>query len=181
MKLQHFNNKGYTLIELLTATIILVTISSIITAIIVSVLQGSAKSRVTTTVAQNANFALSAMTDIINSSQGVQAIGGTDVTDCINDPYGDSITLLRNDGGLTTLTFDSGTISSSSAQGSVNLIDTSTVALDTTDTPPRITCKQASPYSMPIIDIEFALRPAGTSGKSTAFATQVLMRNFQSQ
>lgn len=75
------NKNGYTLVELLVAMILLITVGSIMAAIIVVSLRGSNRSTNVNDIRQEGNFALSQMTKMITYAQGFEGIsdGTTDV------------------------------------------------------------------------------------------------------
>lgn len=182
---------GFTTIELLAFTMILVVVSSLVAGILFTTLRGSGKAKIGGTVAQNGNYALSVMTDIITSSDAITEINGVPASTCV-PPQGQvaspisSIQFHRNDGGLTTLSCSpsqKGTIASMSADLSVPLIDSSQV--EVADCSEFITCTQADPYSYPIIGIKFKLQDKNNnpqvveSSFSSDFNTSVSMRNYR--
>ncbi len=180
------NNKGYTTIELLAFTIILVVISSLIAGVLYSTLRGSGKAKIGGIVAQNGNYALSVITDIITSSEAITAINGDqDVNTCVptSGPIS-SIKLKRIDGGETTISCSSsdGSIASSSGSVSVSLIDNTQV--EVADCSSFIVCDQENPYSYPIINVSFKLQDKNNkpeiveSSFSSDFKTSVSMRNY---
>ncbi len=73
-------NRGYTLVELLVAMILLITVGSIMAAIIVISLRGSNRSTNVNDIRQEGNFALSQMTKMITYAQSFEGIsdGTTD-------------------------------------------------------------------------------------------------------
>lgn len=84
--------KGFTLVELLVVLAILVTIGSIISAILYSAFRGSGKATTTEIVRQNGDYAMTQMTKLIknsawnlvyNSGDGVSADGKTYTTICV--------------------------------------------------------------------------------------------------
>ncbi len=74
------NKKGYTLVELLAAMILLIIVGSIMAAIIVISLRGSNRSTNVNDIRQEGNFALSQMTKMITYAQSFDGIsdGATD-------------------------------------------------------------------------------------------------------
>lgn len=163
-------SKGYTLIELLAVVGILVTLGGILSGILYSTLRGNNKSTITTAIAQNGNYALSVISNIILSSDNTASCTGQDVS---------SLQFYRGDGGITTLACDTAnkTISSNSA----SLINMNVVQVDTC----HLRCSQPSgdPYALPIIYVEFTLGQIGSplffeSSSSGVFKTSVSMRNY---
>src|SRR3989344_8884037 len=95
-------SKGYTIIELLVVISILVILSGIISGILYSTLRGSSKTKITTEVAQNGNYAIGVISNILVSSRGVAKVNGADITDCTTPKKGPSITVKNIDGDETT-------------------------------------------------------------------------------
>lgn len=175
------NNLGYTIVELLAVTAIIVIIGSLITGIFYSTLRGSNKAKVFNTVSKNGNYALSAITDIINSSVNIESISGEKIVDCVNSNSGDSITFKRIDEGFTTISCvnDRQAISSTSAETEIDLTDSSQVKVEYC----VFTCVQSNKYSKPRIDIDFMvsqkLDPKINEGSSAAiFKTSISLRNY---
>ncbi len=183
---KYSSKKGYTLIELVVVAGILVVISMLVTGVLYSILRGSSKSTVTNNVAQNGNYALSTMTNIILTSNDIVTVGlEPDFSNCTTPQTGTSITMKRVDGGETTLICAGGLIASQSATGDkVDLINASTVAL--VGGTCSFTCTQPNLYAPPVIDIEFSLSDKGDSQfaeniSSALFQTRVLLRNYMPQ
>lgn len=177
------NNKGYTLVELLAVTTIIVIIAGLIAGILYSTLRGGSKSRITNEVAQNGNYALSVISNTILLSEAVTKIDGAAVADCSGSPSGTSIELQQVNGALITFVCEESTIASRSGSVTTFLIDNNTVRSE--DAACSFTCKQTdeNPYSVPIIDITFSLSQAqreATSENTSAatFTTSATMRNF---
>lgn len=181
------NSLGYTLIELTIVMALLIVVGGLLIGIISSALRGSTKTKITNDVAQNGNYALSVMTNIIANAQQFESFSSTSpitavLTRCDRDtatgragPFtGDKVTVVGFDGGITELSCGvGGTISSNSAV----LIDNSRVRVASCS----LTCSQSSLYSPPRIDVEFSLVNAsgGTaeSAGSASFNTSVSFRN----
>lgn len=68
------NKKGYTLVELLAAMILLITVGSIMAGIIVVSLRGSNRSTNVNDIRQEGNFALSQMTKMVSYAQTFEGI-----------------------------------------------------------------------------------------------------------
>lgn len=183
---------GFTIIELLVVIGIMLAVASILTGIVYSVLVGSNKSKISIDVSQGGNFALSAMTDIINSSDKVTKVGGVSVVNCVSLPNGSSIEFRRTDSTYTTLSFSGGGAITSVSVGSIvsptptpfqniNLTNTLQVLIDGTQTRTFI-CKQPDEFSNPRIEIEFTLKEAvgGLLERkaSAKFKTGISMRNY---
>lgn len=189
-------NKGFTLVELVIVMALLITTGGIIVGILSSTLRGSNKTRTNSDLAQNGDYALSLMTNLVINSQKLISFtpnSGIPVSDCTGSPgAGKTFTVLGFDGGATTLTCNDTTapytISSASAVFSTtvptptpfstnSLLDTSQVRV----TNCSFVCSQQDAFSPPRIDISFQLTQPnaivgeGTSGVS--FKTSITLRN----
>ena len=178
--------KGYTLIELTIVMALLLIVGTIIVGIISSALRGNTKTKITTDIAQNGNYAISVMSDLITNSQKLNSLTGypspTVYPSCPMSPgvLGKSLSITGLDGGITIFACDDSrhTITSNSA----SLLDTTQVILSSDpNTSCSITCTQTDIYSSPRIDIKFQLQNAtgATSEKSASanFNTSVFLRN----
>ena len=187
--------KGYTVIELLTVTGVLVVITGILTGIIVATLRGTNKTQTASSVAQNGNYALSVISSILISSDAVLSIQDTNANptlvldedgDCTASPTGNQIELRRVDGGITTLSCENNTIASKSATMDVGLLDSSKVQISTGDAAScYFKCIQepGDPYSAPSIEVGFTLTDKNNSANvektsSADFQTSVKLRNY---
>lgn len=189
-------NSGYTLIELVIVMGLLVIVGGLITGILSTALRGSTKTRVKNDLAQNGNYAMSLMTDLLNNSKNFNYINTLPeliptpypILDCSLKPSGKAISFTGFDGGTSTLICDdtASTISSHSAtsDGTVykttSLLDESQVKLVPGTC--SFSCNQTDVYSSPRIDITFQLQNlAGATVEtkgSTSFSTSVSVRNF---
>jgi prepilin-type N-terminal cleavage/methylation domain-containing protein len=161
---------GYTLAELLAVVSIFVVISGVVAGIIFSTLRGSAKTKITTEVAQNGQYAVAQLNEIISDSRNVIAINGTTFDDCTQlpantsntyptatsspptpTPVKPSVTLKRLDGGITILSCANNTIASNGA----SLINNNVLRA----TSCTFSCAQVAsdPYSIPIVRVSFSL------------------------
>lgn len=173
--------RGYTLIELLTVMSILTILFSIIGGILYSSLRGSSKAKITTSVAQNGNYALSIISNIIISSSSVAKVGGVTVADCTASPSGQTITLNRSDGGVSVLSCANDTIASNSA----SLIDTTSVKVDSTSISNcYFYCNQIAgdPYAVPIVGFGFTLQEKNVTlfenRSKSKFESSTSLRNY---
>lgn len=179
------NNTGYTLVELLVVSGILVAVSGIIGGILVSTLRSSDVARSKTQIAQNGNYAMSAMSEVIKRSRDVTSMAGvSDFAGCVGGPIeSDTITLLMPEGNEAELTCSdpSGRVASRSGDMTYFLTseDTSIVSGSC-----KISCNQASKYSPPLIEIKFQLGVRDDStgevfeGSEESFQTQISSRNY---
>jgi len=188
------SEKGYTVIELLTVAGVMVIIGGVLTGIIVSTLRGTNKTQTSNAIAQNGNYALSVISNILVSSDAIIALRDSSGVildqdgDCTSqpNPIGNEIDLRRIDGGITTLACDNQTIASESASMSVSLLDTTKVRIDTSS---LSTCyfkciqEEDDPYSAPSIEVGFVLTSQNQSGAientgTADFKTSVKLRNY---
>lgn len=196
---------GYTLIEMVTVLFILVIVAGVVSGMIFSVLRGSTESNISTNLSQNGNYALSIMSGIIASSESVVDIDGHN--NCLSTgtgidgqptyPQSTSITLMRSDGDTTTLAFEpdtsptniassSGSLTEAGIDNSVELLDGSTVKIDTsTGKAYYFLCKQSSQYAIPLVLVKFSLVPVSVttgvhSTLSQDFSTFILMQDYRS-
>lgn len=177
------NQKGYTLIEMVTVGLILVIISGVIAAILASTLRGTNKSKVTSAVSQNGNYALSVVSNMFISTNSVLSVNGEDVVGCSQNPSGESIVLSRVDGGVTTLLCDLQSDPPTISSNGASLLDTSVVQLDDSKTCHFSCLQNGNSYSSPLLEVGFSLKQKGLSifsdtSSSQDFTTQVLLRNF---
>lgn len=182
------NSKGYTLVELIVVMAVFILIGGFIVGILNSTLRGNTKTKITSDLAQNGNYALSIMTSLITNSQKFESVtpdlaSPTPLVSCEGAAVdAKAITVTGFDGGVTTFSCNdvgvnpSYTISSNSA----SLLDTSQVKLVPNSC--KFTCTQDSVYSAPRLDISFQLRNANgaTYEKQAAatFNTSISIRNY---
>lgn len=188
MKTTRKNNNlvfGYTLVELLAATSIIVIVAGLIAGVLYSTLRGGNKTKVTNDVAQNGNYALSVISNTALLADSVTKVGGVDIADCTTLKSGKSIEFKQNDGSYVAFSCDGGTqsIASSSANVTTYLIDNNSVKVDPLTC--NFSCLQSNgnPYSDPIISASFTVsqRNSGTAfenAASSTFNTSVTMRNY---
>lgn len=196
MKKKFKFNNGYTLIELVIVMLLLIITGALVVGIISSTLRGSSKTRLTSDLAQNGNFALTLISNILINSQKMVSFtkdGGVEVSDCTESTStgvplsGQGVTVLGFDGGTTKLFCNGPTISSSSAifanstplptpYATASLLDNSQVEV----TSCSFTCSQINTYSPPRIDISFQLDKAqvgNVAAPSVKFNTSITLRN----
>lgn len=194
-----FTNRGYTLVELLAVTSIVVIVSGLIIGILYSTLRGSNKSKVTNDVAQNGNFALSSISNTALLATNVTKVNGLDINDCTasteniakfpdstdGNPSGKSIEFEKADG--TTISFSCDVASESMTSSVVSptpsyLIDNNSVKVDPATCTFSCLQKDINPYSQPIISVSFTVsQRAGAvfeNVASSTFSTSITMRNF---
>lgn len=185
---------GYTLIELLAVTSIIVIVSGLIVGILYSTLRGGNKTRVTNDVAQNGNYALSVISNTALLAKSVIKIGGkeigVDIPDCGTEQTGQSIEFGNNDGSTVEFSCDDAksSIASKSGELTTYLIDNNSVKVVYDPVDPSscsFKCYQSSgnAYSQPIISASFKVtqRSQSTTAENVAssvFSTSVTMRNY---
>lgn len=184
------NNKGFTLIELLAVMVILLSIGSIIAAILFSSLQGSTKSNTVNTVRQNGYFALTQMATMIRQAtrlDGVSTDGVNYITDCSTSPTQYKyIKIISSDNGQATFSCSKiNTVDTIASQSGIltpiSLLDTASVSVVSCS----ITCTRNTSGELPIIGIQFTLSQYTPTGitpfpEKTAtipFQTSVILRN----
>lgn len=177
--------RGYTLVELLAATAIIVIVSGLIIGVLYSTLRGGNKTKVTNDVAQNGNFALSVISNTALLAKSVTKVGGVAIPDCSTPQAGTSIEFEQEDGSLVGFSCDAGTssIASSSANVTTYLINNDSVKVDPATC--SFTCLQSNnnPYSNPIISASFTVSQRSSTAvlennASSTFSTSVTMRNY---
>lgn len=158
-------SEGFTLVELLISTGIIVVIGSIIVAILVSSLRGSNKATTIGTVKDNGTYAMTQITKLLHTAVSIDKLDSA-TADCVvstGNPtptpiLHQSITFTALDGGKVTLACSlngSSTIASNSA----DLIDKSQVSV----TSCSFTCTQYSSSDIPLVEISFMLDRVGSS------------------
>lgn len=184
-----YNSKGFTLIEFLAVTIVLVSVGMLAVAILGSTLRGTNKTNSINAVRQNGNHAITQMSRMIGyakSFDGVSTDGISYTTGCIQTPVVaptptptptqyNFLKITSFDGGQTVFSCSSTSISSNSA----SLIDTNSVAIDSC----WFSCSQGRITDNPIIKINLNLKQIGSSvfveNKSTiGLETSITVRNF---
>jgi len=166
LKFKIFNlklQKGYTLAELLAVISILVVISVAVSSIIFSTLRGSSKTRITTEVSQNGEYALSIISAIIADSRNITQVNGSDIDDCTTPnptPAGNpSITLKRMDGRTTRISCQTISGVYTVASNGASLLNVRTVKAASCS----FSCTQVvqDPYSIPIVNVSFNVSEVG--------------------
>jgi len=167
-------SKGFTLIEILVAIGIFVTISTVVVGVLFSTLRTSRKSEVLLNLKQNGDTALVQMVANIRYAKSLD-----DPVSCVIPKTQPSITVTSSsDDGSTTYSCPADPtfpISSNSAA----LIDTSSVLVRSCS----FSCTQTADGNPPTITIKFTLDSAVSAGfvettGSIPFQTSVTMRNF---
>lgn len=177
--------RGYTLIEMLAVTTILVIIGGLITGVIYSTLRGSSKVKITNDVTQNGNYALTVMARTALLAGYVSRLGNDPIDNCVTPRTSDSIEFVNQDGGRVTFSCNNNEQSIASSSGSMTsyLIDNTTVKIEPNSC--RFTCTQPNndSYATPVINIAFKVsQRQGSLFENAArseFQTSVTMRNYR--
>lgn len=179
------NEKGFTLVELLAAIMVVGVISGVVGSILISSLVGSNKTNSLEKVRQGGNFALLQISKAIEFSRnfyGVSIDGVNYVTDCTEDEVSPTPTPAYNFAKIVTLEGNTVVYSCESSTISSNgdsLIDND--ALKTTSC--FFTCSQDNSLLPPSIGINFDLSTNESStflerNSSVSFSTSVTLRNL---
>jgi len=181
---------GYTLIELLTVMIILVTVGTIIISILVSSLRSGNKSATTNDIRQNGSNAIAQVSKMITYAYSFDGVndGNAWYTDCLSSTLGavnkfysvriSSFDEDQNGNHLqTTFNCSDMVLSSQSASMTTPLVNPDTSATC------WFTCSQNSLVTPPTIGIDLTLQKKATgtllpeSQAVIHFQTSVTMRN----
>lgn len=198
------NNKGFTMIELLAVAVVIIAVSSIISAILFSSLRGVSKTSVTDAVRQSGNAAISKLSREIKFAKtfkGVSVDGqGVYTTDCSTfgitpapTPAKNRFIKIENLDSQTVILSceDDPSVSGKSIYQQIlssdeqtiitakqSLLDTEVVemTLDDTDTSCYFTCSQNVITDPPTIGINFML---SQKDSQTSFFEQKASAEFQ--
>lgn len=176
---------GYTLVELLAVTSIIVIVTGLTVGVLYSTLRGGSKTKITNDVSQNGNYALSVISTVALNAESVTNVGGTDISDCTALQQGNSIEFKKADGSRLSFSCDvpSESIASSSGTTTTYLIDNASVRVDPSSCSFSCLQSDANPYSSPIIGVSFTVSQRSSASSfenlaSSTFKTSVTMRNF---
>jgi prepilin-type N-terminal cleavage/methylation domain-containing protein len=167
-------SEGFTLIEVLAAMAVFVTVSGVILSILFVSLRGSRKSDVIVSARQNGDVAMSQMVRMIRYAKSLDS-----PTSCVPSSSSlTSITITSSDDNQTVFScpVNSG---DGIASNSASLVDTTAVSVSACS----FSCSQPSLNDPPTITIGFTLAALGggnlVEGKTTLpFQTSVTMRNY---
>lgn len=181
------SERGFTLVELLAVSVVMVVVSVIVTATITSSLRGTTKTNTVNDVRQNGNYAISQVSKMIEYAKSFGGVSNDNVnfvSNCVNltppltpTPQPSQYNYIKITG------FDNGqtifSCASTIASNSASLIDTNLVSVDSCS----FTCERARITDAPIIGINFSLSKKTTSSlfennASVSFKTSVKMRNL---
>lgn len=187
-------NKGYTLVELLAVTVVMVVVGLIISTILVSSLRGGNKTSAINEVRDNGNTAMTRISRGIKFAKSFEGVSESEAegyrTDCLSlsdiSPtpsvtptltYYKYIKIRAFDEGETVYSCADSKISSNSA----SLIDESRIS--SIDDDCYFTCSQAYLSQPPTIGINFTLSKGDNAlffeqKFTTDFHTSVVMRNL---
>lgn len=176
---------GFTLIEMLVVITVVMTVGIVVTGILFSAFRGSNKSKAFNNIENNGNYVIAQVSRLTRFSKkfdGVSTDGLNFVSNCAQvqppaptpSPAPIAYSHLRitsYDGGQTTFSCSTSTISSNSA----SMLDTALVSLESC----RFTCSQSSPSDFPIISIQFTLTQFKPTGAPQFLPEQAPSANFQ--
>lgn len=193
-KIGHGQN-GFTLVELLISTFLILSISSVVMTIFVAGLRGTNRSSAEADVRQNGNLAITQMSRMIRNAKtfdGVSLDGTTNFIDSCYDGISNPTPTPQSFKGVRVTSFDGGTttLKCPNVGGTMITSESATIAPLTDSTLVTVlpsscyfTCQQESPTDPPVIGISFtveSLSGSGTIGQSVGqtFQTTVLPRNY---
>ncbi|HSA84278.1 MAG TPA: prepilin-type N-terminal cleavage/methylation domain-containing protein [Patescibacteria group bacterium] len=165
--------RGFSLIELLVASAIFITVSVIIISSLFVTFRLSRKTEVVRLLRQSGD---SAMTQMVNQIRYAASL--EDPVSCLGpSPTTQNFIVITSgtDYGITVLSCDASTISSNSA----SLVDTSRIVVANCS----FSCMQSSPNHPPTVTIRYDLYPSSVADgaetqASTSFQSSVTMRNY---
>ncbi|MCX6782839.1 MAG: type II secretion system protein [Candidatus Levybacteria bacterium] len=179
------NNNGFTIIEMLTVLSILIVISSVIGAIIVSSLRGTSKINENISANRNGGYIIDQMSKMIRNAYRLDYPFDCFESSTISSTFA-KITITNPDGYSTTFSCiadnedgadQKANIASQSGASKIKLIDESVLKLNEC----YFKCSRKFKSSYPIIDIYFSLKPK--SNKSSVdvfpFQTSIMLRNIR--
>ena len=189
--------RGFTLVELLTVTVVTVTISVLISMIITFALRGTNKTNSVDEVRKNGNYALLQISKIIEyakSFDGVSTDGVSYDYNCVQIPvqapspsptplHYSHLRMANFDGDKTVFSCVPAiqTTPATIASNGASLIDTNSVSLDSNSC--FFTCLQQRITDVPTIGVNFGLSKKTSSTlfenkSSIPFQTSVTVRNL---
>lgn len=172
IRIQWKNQRGYTLLELLTVVGLLSVIGVIVLSVIFISIRGTQKSDTSEVIRQNGEVALSQIVKNIRYAKSLDSPAS-----CVPATTVNTITVTSlQDGGQTTYACSNNTISSNSA----SLLDTNAV----TTTSCSFVCSQSNQSNPPTITIQYTLSAKGANNftetrATTPFQSSVILRNYR--
>lgn len=180
------NKSGFSLIELLVATSIIITAMTIVLGIIISSFRISSKSATQDVLRQNGNYALSQMSRTIQFTDGFVGVSSeadaTNFVSCI-DPPGQisNINVSYNKLPHVFSCKDNTAPNNGIFDNGNPMIDSSKIKVEAGSC--NITCLQLNDSAAPVIGISFRLIYGGSSStfeknSTQQFSTRIKVRNF---
>lgn len=166
--------RGFTLIEILAALAVFVTVSGIILSILFVSLRGSRKSDVIVSARQNGDAAMSQMVRMIRYAKSLDS-----PVSCVPSANSlTSITITASDDNQTVFSCPA-SAGAGIASNSASLVDTTAVSVSACS----FSCSQPSLNDPPTITINFTLAALGggnlvEGATSVPFQTSVTLRNY---
>ena len=184
--------KGFTLVELLAAIVVVVAVGTVISGIVTSSLRGTNKTNITESIRQNGNYAITRISKDIEYAQafnGLSRDNSTYTTSCpysvdptpspITTPYA-YLKLTSVDNKSVVYMCDNSTPATFKLNND-SLIDTNSISVKSC----AITCIQKNLTDVPIIRISLTLGPKNPSNllegstPDILFETSVTIRNYR--
>lgn len=177
-----FDQKGFTLIEMLAVTIVFVSIGAFVTTIIFNTLRGNNKTNAIATVQDNGTYATTQMSKLIRNARSLDSS-----TSCgtISTPVsGSTVAVVAADGQKVTFSCYDNNGNGYLASNSAPLVDHNTVAVSNCS----FSCGRNSLTDFPVITINFSLSlilsnstfvDKTASASAIPFQTSVVMRNME--
>lgn len=175
---------GYTLIELLVAMTVIITVGLIVVAILVSSLRGTNKATSIENVRINGNYAILQISRMIEFAQGFEGVSvdgsaSSYSLSCSPATQYKYIKITSFDNGETILACDFSRNPAVISSKSASFINTDDVTL----TSCYFTCSRSNISQPPIIGVNFALSQKSPSSffekqASIPFSTSVVIRNL---
>lgn len=187
-----FNNRGFTLVELLASIIVLIAVGSIIAGIITSSIRGTNKATVIENIRQNGNYTIARVSKNIEYSQVFNGFSDDGINYTTTCPFSLAPTptpVVKQYNFIKVTPLNSNPIIYSCTSSSpftitangVPLIDTNSVAL----TECTLACIQGRATDVPVIKVGFKLGPKNpnslpeNSTPPILFETSVTIRNYK--
>lgn len=193
MMIKNEQTKGYTLIELLVAMTVIITVGLIVVAILVSSLRGTNKAISIENVRVNGNYAILQISRMIEFAQGFKGVSSDPqgslssyTIACSSATQYKYIKITSFDNGETILSCNSPLLNPptiASQSGAIvpptSIIDTGNVSLSNC----YFTCSRTNISQPPIIGVNFTLSQKSSSSffekqASIPFSTSVVIRNL---
>lgn len=174
---------GYTLIELLVAMTVIITVGLIVVAILVSSLRGTNKATSIENVRINGNYAILQISRMIEFAQNFEGVypdsQGLYTIACVPTTHYTNVKITSFDNGQTIFSCNLSQSPAVISSNSASFINTNDVTL----TSCYFTCSRTNMSQPPTIGINFTLSQKSSSSffenqASIPFSTSVVIRNL---